>query len=140
MSYTPLNKPAGAGAGGAGGASPYGSGAPYYAESTGYISPQQTPAKKGLSPWIKFGVPVLVLVIIGAVVGGVVGSRSSKDGDSGSSSSSSNGGGGGGGSGKDNSAASSIASAKTAVGRYATATNSFYQVPVYPSTVSECVL
>lgn len=35
--------------------------------------------KKGLSKWIKYGVPLLVLVIIGAVVGGVVGSRASKN-------------------------------------------------------------
>lgn len=104
--------------------SPYASGDPYYNESSGFITPA-TP-KKGTSNWIKFGIPVAVIVIIGAVVGGVLGSRSSHG---------SSGGGGGGGkaAGK---AESSAASVKNELGRYATATNSDYLMPVYPSTTN----
>lgn len=98
--------------------SPYGSGDPYYNESSGYITPQ--PAKKGASNWVKFGIPVLILAIIGGVVGGVVGSRNHKASTTQSASA----------------AASSAASVKQEIGVFATATNSFYQVPIYPSTVS----
>ena len=104
--------------------SPYGSGDPYYNESSGYITP--APVKKRTSNWIKFGIPVLILVIIGAVVGGVVGSRSKSNNSSGTSS---------GGSGGD-AAASSAASIKLNIGRFATATDSEYMMPIYPSTVS----
>ena len=97
--------------------SPYGSGDPYYNESSGYITAQ--PAKKSVSPWIKIGIPVLILVVIGGVVGGIVGAHKHKS-TSGSSSS----------------AASAAASAQLAVGIFATSTDSFYMVPVYPSTVS----
>lgn len=102
--------------------SPYGSGNPYYTESTGYITPQ--PSKKRMSNWIKFGVPVVIIVIIAAVVGGVVGSRH-KNNDSSSSSTSK---------GAD-AAASSAASAKLDLGRFATATDS-YMRPIYPSTTN----
>ncbi|KAF9527790.1 heparinase II/III family protein [Crepidotus variabilis] len=110
------------------GSSPYGSGDPFYNESTGYITPQPAAKKAGTSPWIKFGIPVAIVIIIAAVVGGVVGSRHS------SSSSSSSGASGGS---KDPAAAaSSAASVKSALGRYATATNSKYMVPIYPSTTN----
>lgn len=102
--------------------SPYGSGDPYYNESTGYITPH--PVKKnGVSNWLKIGVPVLVVVVVGAVLGGVLGSRKA---NSDASSSSSAGG----------ADASSVVSVKNEIGRYATATNSLYLVPLYPSTVS----
>src|SRR5882757_9499730 len=84
--------------------SPYGSGDPYYNESSGYIA--SGPPKKGMSNWIKFGVPIALLVVVGAVVGGVLGSRSSQNSSSSSSSS-----------------PSSIVSIKGAVGRFATATD-----------------
>ncbi|KAL0951431.1 hypothetical protein HGRIS_008123 [Hohenbuehelia grisea] len=110
----------------AAGRTPYGSGDPYYNESTGFITPQRP--RKGLSPWIKFGLPVLILVIIGAVVGGVVGSRKSND-----SSASSN---GGKGTSSGEAAASSAASVKNAIGQFATATDSQYMRPIYPSTTN----
>jgi hypothetical protein len=99
--------------------SPYGSGDPYYNQSSGYIA--SGPQKKGRSNWIKFGIPVALLVVIGAVVGGVVGSRS-KNNSSSSSGSSAN--------------PSSIVSIKDSVGRFATATDSDYFMPVYPSTTN----
>lgn len=104
--------------------SPYGSGDPYYNESSGFITPH--PVKKRSNTWLKIGIPVLIVVIIAAVVGGVLGSRNKK-----SSSSSSNGTPAG-----EAAAASSAVSAKLAVGRFATATNSEFMVPIYPSTVS----
>ena len=108
--------------------SPYGSGDPYYSESTGYITPMPSPKKGGISKWIKFGIPALVVVIVGAVVGGVFGSRSSNDNSSASSSdsssSSSNSGSGGGKSAQE-------------LGRFATTTNAEWQLPVYPSTVRD---
>jgi hypothetical protein len=108
-------------------ASPYGSGDPFLNQSTGYITP--APTKKPTKNWIKFGVPVLILVVIGAVVGGVVGTRH-KNNSSASSSSS------GAGTASGEAAASSAASVKAAIGRFPTATDSFYLVPLYPSTTA----
>lgn len=108
--------------------SPYGSGAPYYSESTGYITPV-APPKNRTSKWIKIGVPVFVVIVIAAVVGGVLGSRSSNKSSAASSGGGDDGGGSGGGS------ASSAVSVKNEIGRYATATNSLYEMPLYPSTV-----
>jgi hypothetical protein len=102
-------------------ATPFGSGDPYYNESSGYIA--SGPPKKRISNWIKFGVPVVILIIVGAVVGGVVGSRSSKNKSSSTSTSSPAG-------------ASSAVSLKQSIGRFATSTNIDYFMPVYPSTVS----
>jgi hypothetical protein len=103
--------------------SPYGTGDPYYNSSTGYISPPNP--KKSPSKWIKFGIPVGVLVIAGAVVGAVLGTRHHGHGSSSSSSNSGN-----------PAAASSAISAKNAIGVFPTATDSEFMVPVYPSTVS----
>ena len=111
------------------GSNPYGAGDPYYNESTGYIAPPPVPQKKGTSNWVKFGIPIAIVVIAGAVVGGIYGSKASKDGDSDSSSSSANGGGSG------SSNPSDVASIKAELGRFATATASEFMVPVYPSTV-----
>ncbi|KAJ8083819.1 hypothetical protein PM082_002585 [Marasmius tenuissimus] len=102
---------------------PYGGGDPYYSQSTGYITP--APQKKGTSPLVKFGIPIGILVIIGAVVGIVVGIKSHNNNSNGSSGSKSA-----------EAEASSAASAKLAIGRYATATNSLFMVPVYPSTTN----
>jgi len=103
------------------GQSPSGSGEAHNNESTGFITPH--PAKKGVSNWIKIGVPVLILVIVGAVVGGVVGSRHHSSSSSSSAAAAS-------------SAASSAASAKKQLGIFATATDSEYMMPIYPSTTN----
>lgn len=106
------------------GGSPYGSahGADQNKlESTGFIAGGPTP-KKGVSKWIKIGLPVALLVVIAAVLGGVLGSRHHSSATASSASSSA--------------AASSAASAQKAIGIFATSTNSEYMMPVYPSTVS----
>ncbi|KAJ7099623.1 heparinase II/III family protein [Mycena crocata] len=95
----------------------YGSGGAYYNESsTGFITPQRK-AKKGTSNWVKFGIPVLLLVIAGGVVAAVLATRKKGSSSAASSSSSSSG-------------------DKLEVGRFATATNSEYGMPVYPSTTN----
>jgi len=106
--------------------SPYASGDPYYAESTGYITPM--PMKKRTSNWIKFGIPVLIVVIVAAVVGGVLGSRASHKKASTSGSTSSND--------QSPAAVSSAVSQKNAIGAFATATDSQYLLPIYPSTTN----
>lgn len=109
-----------------GGGSPYGDHANN--ESTGYITAPAAGAKKGgVSKWIKIGVPVLILVIIGAVLGGVLGSRHHNSSSAASSSASGP---------SASAAASSAASAQKAVGMFATATNSEFMKPVYPSTTN----
>ena len=102
---------------------PYGAGDPYYNQSTGFFPPQQP--KKGTSPWVKFGIPVAVIVVVAVVVGAVVGTKHSSS-DSSSSSSS-----------DPAEAASSAAEAKTSVGIFAVSTDSEFMVPVYPSTVRQ---
>ncbi|KAJ7492779.1 chondroitin AC/alginate lyase [Mycena latifolia] len=92
----------------------YGSGGAYYNESSaGFITPQRH-NKKRTSNWIKFGIPVLLLIIAGGVVGAILATR--KKGNS--------------------STAAASASAKLEVGRFATATNSEYMMPIYPSTTN----
>ena len=110
---------------------PYGSGDPYYNESSGYIAPPGASAAKrrGVSPWIKFGVPVLVCVIIAAVLGGVLGSRAHHNKSSASSAAAASATGA--------AAASSAASAKEAIGVFPTGTDSLYMLPLYPSTVRQ---
>ncbi|GJE85790.1 hypothetical protein PsYK624_018690 [Phanerochaete sordida] len=109
--------------------SPYGSGDPYYNESSGYITPM--PLKKKTSLWLKIGIPVAICVIVAAVVGGVVGSRHHS-----SSSSVAGGAAAGGSSGDQAAAASSAASVKNAIGVFATGTDSQYLLPLYPSTTN----
>ncbi|KAI0079636.1 hypothetical protein K474DRAFT_1658995 [Panus rudis PR-1116 ss-1] len=106
---------------------PYGSGDPYYNESTGYITPM--PVKKRTSNWLKIGVPVLIVVIVAAVLGGVLGSRAhNKDSSSSASGADSVP--------TDEAAASSAAAVKNSVGVFPTATNSLYLLPIYPSTTN----
>lgn len=104
------------------GLSPYGSGDPYYNESSGYITPPAP--KKGVSKWIKVGIPVLILLIAGAVVGGIFGSRHHSSASSSTSAASAA------------AAASSVASVQQAVGLFPTATDSEFMMPIYPATVS----
>ncbi|KAJ7180651.1 chondroitin AC/alginate lyase [Mycena filopes] len=92
---------------------------PAYGQSTGYITPAKP--QKATSKWIKIGIPVAVLVIAGAVVGGILGSRNHSSTSAAASSSA---------------AADSQASAKLAEGVLATATNSLYMIPIYPSTTN----
>jgi hypothetical protein len=108
--------------------SPYGSGDPYYNSSTGYITPPNPKKSPGINKWIKFGVPVGVLVIAGVVVAAVLATRHHGH-NSSSSSKNSN-----------PAAASSAISAKNAVGIFATGTNSEFMVPLYPSTVRLALL
>lgn len=91
--------------------------------NTGLVAPR----KKAVSNWLKFGLPIAVAVILAAVLGGVLGSRAAKNKNSSTSSS---------GSSSDPAAASSAVSAKNAVGIFPTATDSEFEVPIYPSTVS----
>ncbi|THV07870.1 hypothetical protein K435DRAFT_825197 [Dendrothele bispora CBS 962.96] len=95
------------------------------AETAAMLAPASR-SKRGVSPWIKFGIPVGVVVILAAVLGGVLGSRASKNSSSDGS----------GGSAQGAAAASSAASAAHDLGRFATATNSEFMVPVYPSFTS----
>ncbi|KAH9836964.1 chondroitin AC/alginate lyase [Rhodofomes roseus] len=105
---------------------PYGSGDPYYNESSGYIAPPQAGAKKGgVSNWVKFGVPIAIIVIVAAVVGGVLGSKAHNNGSASSAAAVTGA-----------AAASSAASAKEDVGVFATGTNSLYMLPLYPSTTN----
>ena len=104
--------------------SPYGSGDPYYNESTGFITPSQP--KKGTSKWIKIGIPVAVVVIAAAVVGAIFGIRASKNSSSSSSTSSGTSG---------DSSSGSTASSGDGTGIFAVATDSLYLLPIYPSTV-----
>jgi hypothetical protein len=104
---------------------PYGSGDPYYNGSTSAFGSTPEKKKTGTSPWVKCGIPILILVIIGAVIGAVIGSRKSSNTTTTSSSSSGSG---------SPAAESSAASVKNALGRFATATDSM-GVPIYPTTV-----
>jgi hypothetical protein len=90
----------------------------YNESQAGFITPGPSAKKRGVSPWIKFGIPVAILVIAGAVVGAIFGVKASKNNSSGGS--------GG---------AAAAASAKLEVGRFATATAQEFMMPIYPSAV-----
>jgi len=97
--------------------------------SSGHI---RSPAsgKKPISKWIKLGIPLfIVAAIVGIVVGAVVGTRKNTNRSSSAS-------GGSGVPGSASSAAASAVSAKLAIGRFATATDSEFMVPLYPSTTN----
>ncbi|KAJ7786142.1 chondroitin AC/alginate lyase [Mycena metata] len=98
----------------------YGSGGPYSNGDSAFIQPGQAwpqRQKKRTSKWIKIGIPALVLIIAAAVVVAVVVTRKKST----SSSSSS---------------ASDSSSNQIAAGRFATATNSEFMMPIYPSSTN----
>jgi hypothetical protein len=107
---------------------PYGSGAPFYAQSQGYITPAMPPPRKGLSPWVKFGIPIAVVVVAAAAVGGILATRHHGTASTSSPDSTAP-------PADPSAAASSAVNNKVAIGIYPTATNSFYMMPIYPSTV-----
>ena len=84
------------------------------------VSPRYAQKRTGASPWIKFGIPVLVVVVIGAVVGGVLGSRHHSNNSTSTSPSASG---------------TATQSGVVGVGLFYTATDG-YGLPVYPSSVS----
>ncbi|KAK7038115.1 chondroitin AC/alginate lyase [Favolaschia claudopus] len=92
---------------------------------SGYITPASR--KRGTSNWIKFGIPVAIIIIVAAVVGGVLGSRKKSSNDSAASSPQNS-------AAQASAAASAAASAKSALGKFAVATNSEFMMPIYPST------
>jgi hypothetical protein len=96
--------------------SPYGSGDPYYNQSTGYVA--SAPPKRRTSKWIKLGIPIALLLIAGVVVGVVLGIRSSKNKSSSASGNGANAGVG-----------------ANEIGRFPVSTDTNYFMPVYPSTV-----
>lgn len=106
--------------------SPYGSGDPYYNKSSGYIA--SGPAKRQKNNWLRIGIPIAILVIVGAVVGGVLGSRASKknNGDS-SGGNNSNGG---------NSNGNGNNPVINGLARLPSSTDPVYGMPIYPSSVS----
>jgi hypothetical protein len=79
--------------------------------------------RSGLSPWIKFGIPVLVLVIIGGVVGAVIATRHKDSNDSANPSQSSG-----------SKESGKPANGNGPVGLFFTSTDAF-GLPVYPKTV-----
>ncbi|KAF9068310.1 chondroitin AC/alginate lyase [Rhodocollybia butyracea] len=101
-------------------------------DDNGYRTPlvQEKPRGKSTSKWLKFGIPIAILVIVGLVVGLVVGLKSKKDSSPAAQSSAA--------------AAASSASVNSALqalatGRFATATNSLYMVPIYPQVTDTAV-
>jgi hypothetical protein len=107
------------GVGNAGTNQPYAFGS--YNQSQGYSAPVAS-TKKGTSKWIKFGIPIAIIVIAAAVVGGIFGSRESKTSPSVSASASSA------------AAASSIAASGDKI--LAVATNSQFMLPIYPTSTN----
>jgi hypothetical protein len=99
---------------------PYASGDGFYNQSSGYYPPQ--PKKKSVSNWVKIGIPVLVLVIGGAVAGAVLATRAKNNSASASSAAGGSGGSAGG-------------SGAPGNGIFATATNA-NGWPVYPSATN----
>jgi hypothetical protein len=94
-----------------------------YNNTEGYNAGYAAPAKKGISPWIKWGIPIAIIVIVGAVVGGVVGSRSHKN-NTNSDISSSNPTGG----------SNGVTAKNGLIGIFPTGTDT-YLLPIYPATV-----
>ncbi|KAE9406062.1 hypothetical protein BT96DRAFT_915564 [Gymnopus androsaceus JB14] len=104
-------------------------------QSSGYIAPpnNEKPRGKPTSKWIKFGIPIAILVIIAIVVGAVVGTKKNKTSSSSSPAAQSSA-----------AAAASSSSANAAIeelatGKFAAATNSLYMVPIFPQVTDTSV-
>jgi hypothetical protein len=104
----------------------------YYNSSNAYLT-RPPPPKKGLSKWVKFGIPLIIIVIIAAVVGAIFAVRAHNNSTaaaaSGASASGSGSGSGAKGSGSGGSGG------QTDIGIFPTATDSYF-LPVYPSTTN----
>ncbi|RDX51074.1 hypothetical protein OH76DRAFT_1347831 [Lentinus brumalis] len=100
-----------------------------YANETSGLTTSQP--KRTTRKWLWIGVPVAIVVILAAVLGGVLGSRAHKN----SSSSSSNAAAAGS-SPTGEAAASQAASIKQEIGVFPTGTDSQYLLPLYPSTTN----
>lgn len=111
----------------AGTGDPYGSGDPYYKKASGFVASGPAASKNSKRNWLKFGIPIAVVVIVGAVVGGVLGSRSSKNNNN-SSGDNNNG--------NNNGNGNPSGGPKNGLNRLPTSTDPFYGMPVYPSSVS----
>ena len=107
--------------------SPYGSGDPYYSKSSGYMASGAATAKSSKRNWLKFGIPIAVIVIVGAVVGGVLGSRTSKKNNNSSGDNNGN---------DNNGNGNPTGGPKNGLNRLPTSTDPFYGMPIYPSSVS----
>lgn len=114
---------------------PYGSTDPYYVQS-GYFPPPRQ--KKPKSKWVKFGIPVAVILIIAIVVGVVVGIKEDDKSRSSSSSSAS-------GSSSESDPVPGVstpgagATGGDGFARLAVSTNTWF-LPAYPSTVRAMIL
>ena len=104
---------------------------------TGFGAHQGAPGstQKRTSPWVKFGIPVVVLVVIGAVLGGVLGTQLNKHSSTNAASSPSGSSPSSLSPAQSKSAAASASSAAKAQGRFATGTDT-YGLPIYPSTTN----
>jgi hypothetical protein len=106
--------------------SPYGSGDPYYSKTSGYVASSATPPRSSKRNWLKFGIPIALVVIVGAVLGGVLGSRKSNKSNNNSSGDNNNG----------NNNGNPTSGPKNGLNRLPTSTDPFYGMPIYPSSVS----
>ncbi|TBU63749.1 chondroitin AC/alginate lyase [Dichomitus squalens] len=99
----------------------------YDKEDAGLTSSRSRSTKR---KWIWIGVPVAIVVILAAVLGGVLGSRAHKNSSKSSSGSAAQA------SPSGEAAASQAASIKEHIGLYPTGTDSQYLLPIYPSTTN----
>ncbi|KAM5533968.1 hypothetical protein V8D89_012393 [Ganoderma adspersum] len=100
--------------------------ADYDKESAGLTTSRPKPQSR---KWIWIGVPVAIVVILAAVLGGVLGSRAHKNSSSTSGNAAAS-------SPTGEAAASQAASIKEQVGLFPTGTDSQYLLPIYPSTTN----
>ncbi|KAH7104948.1 chondroitin AC/alginate lyase [Auriculariales sp. MPI-PUGE-AT-0066] len=105
---------------------PTGENNPPYGSATG------APARKGTSPWVKFGIPIAILIVLGAVLGGVLGTQLNKNNKASSNSSNGNGSGSNSGGSNSNGGGSNSGGGTTTAGYFPVSTNAYF-LPVYPT-------